>query len=498
MKMNNLFKQTSLVAAMALTLSACGGGSTDLGGGQDIAGIGGSGFVSSGTITGFGSVIVNGVRFNTDSAEFNVEGDKGAETDLDLGMIVQVQGTINSDGTTGTATAVYFDDELQGPITEITAVDAISKTRSFKLLGTTVIIDNNTTFDIDEGIPTGTTFNLETIKNDNNVEISGLFNADGALIATRVELKDITFDTASIVEIEGKVSELTATGFKIGNINIDNSNAKLDSFPSGTVLANGQKVEVEGTFNAQNNTLSATEIEYEDYSLPDTEEIEIEGIVTDFTDSSSFKVNGISVNAANAIFEDGAAVAGLKDNLHIEVEGKIVNGVLIAEEIEFEDGNIEVHAKISSIDVTNNSFKLQPFANSAEITVSVSYGTQFEDEVNDNSAKTFNINNLVVGNFVEVEGKTPTANGFKANYVTVEEQGEVIIQGYVQAYPTTGGIKVLGVTFSFDNNTEFKDASGNDVAKLRFKEAAVIGTLVSIKDENSDGIAEEAEVETED
>lgn len=218
---------------MALTLSACGGGSTDSGGGQDTAGIGGSGFVSSGTITGFGSVIVNGVRFNTDSAKFNIEGVKGAETDLGLGMIVQVQGTINSDGTTGTATAVYFDDELQGPITEITAFDAASKTRSFKLLGTTVIIDNNTTFDTDEGVPTGTTFNLKDIKNDNNVEISGLFNADGALIATRVELKDITFDTASIVEIEGKVSELTATGFKIGNINIDNSNAKLNSFPSG-------------------------------------------------------------------------------------------------------------------------------------------------------------------------------------------------------------------------------------------------------------------------
>ena len=51
--MNTLLTKSALSATIALTLVACGGG--DSGG---IAGIGGSGFTSSGSVTGFGSVLL--------------------------------------------------------------------------------------------------------------------------------------------------------------------------------------------------------------------------------------------------------------------------------------------------------------------------------------------------------------------------------------------------------------------------------------------------------
>ena len=61
----------SLTALAALLLASCGGGG-DSGGSPPIGGIQGSGrMVSIGTITGFGSIFVNGVEFATTGAQID-------------------------------------------------------------------------------------------------------------------------------------------------------------------------------------------------------------------------------------------------------------------------------------------------------------------------------------------------------------------------------------------------------------------------------------------
>ena len=67
----------------------CGGGG---GGGSDgTSGGGSTSGVSQGQIEGFGSVFVNGVEWETDSAEFEIEGSPGfSESDLQIGMLVKV------------------------------------------------------------------------------------------------------------------------------------------------------------------------------------------------------------------------------------------------------------------------------------------------------------------------------------------------------------------------------------------------------------------------
>ena len=87
-----------LMAAAAALLSACGGGGSDAG----VAGAGGGGggipaatAVSYGTITQFGSIWVNGVEFSTSNASFRVKGQPGAASDLRIGMVVRVDGSIN-------------------------------------------------------------------------------------------------------------------------------------------------------------------------------------------------------------------------------------------------------------------------------------------------------------------------------------------------------------------------------------------------------------------
>ncbi len=55
-------------------------------------------------------------RDETDEAAFNVDDNLDAlESDLDLGMVVAVTGTVDDDGVTGTADNITFDHELEGP-----------------------------------------------------------------------------------------------------------------------------------------------------------------------------------------------------------------------------------------------------------------------------------------------------------------------------------------------------------------------------------------------
>src|SRR5688572_4894453 len=79
---------------MSACLAGCGGGG--------FAGIDGSGakpeLSATGPINGFGSVIVNGVHYNTDNARVLVRGELADEVDLNVGDYVTVVGGTNDQG----------------------------------------------------------------------------------------------------------------------------------------------------------------------------------------------------------------------------------------------------------------------------------------------------------------------------------------------------------------------------------------------------------------
>ena len=113
----------ALAALAAALLVACGFTQT--------AGIQGSGApvattsTVSGPITGFGSVFVNGVEYATSAAQITINGQSGTEAQLRAGEIVTLQGTVNSDGTTGAATTLNLNCDypvLDGKMRELDAV----------------------------------------------------------------------------------------------------------------------------------------------------------------------------------------------------------------------------------------------------------------------------------------------------------------------------------------------------------------------------------------
>lgn len=485
--MNTLLSKSSLSTAIALTLVACAG---DSGG---LAGIGGSGFISSGSVTAFGSVFVNGVEFETGNTVFDIDDSgSGSQDDLAIGMVVTVNGTVNADGITGTATSISFDDQLQGPVSNLSAPDADGDNRTFTVLGTLVHISAiDTTFDV-TGILGNTAFSFDLIANANNVEISGFFNTDGELVATRVELKAATFSTGDVVELKGTISGFTDisspfTLAGLNNISINATAAVLDDLPNG--LSNAAAVEVKGTCTDTScSVLNASRVEGQN-GFADADKISVEGLITDWVSSSNFKVNGISINASSAILSP--AVLVLNNGVRVEVEGPISNNVINALTVELRGGSAKVHATVSSVDATTGDFVVT--INAQPITVTVTSSTEMKDTV-------------TVGNFVRVRGFENSSSGMTANRVEVRQDDDVIVQGKLQSIDKDVTISVLGVSFQIDdtpaNNaeTEFEDAADMEITQDQFIAAAPAGTLVKVKDKNGgsqvlNGVADEIEIE---
>jgi hypothetical protein len=77
-----------------------------------------------GQITGFGSVYVNGIEFDTAGASYEVDDALASDDDaLAVGMVVKVEGSVNADGLTGTAFSVSYDDDIEGVVEDLTATD---------------------------------------------------------------------------------------------------------------------------------------------------------------------------------------------------------------------------------------------------------------------------------------------------------------------------------------------------------------------------------------
>ena len=192
----------------------------------------------------------------------------------------------------------------------------------------------------------------------------------------------------------------------------------------------------------------------------------------------------------------------LANDLHIEAEGAIVNGTLIAKEIKLEDGTIRVHATVTSVDIAGSTFTVTPVASQPSITVTVTTDTQLQDDVNE--IEPFTLNNLVANtDFVEVSGFDDGNGGITATEVDVKEPDDVIVQGNLQAFVLNDSIQILGVTFTIDDNneTDFEDTADTPITQDQFRDhGRTVGTLVKVKDKEINGvlngIADEIEIET--
>lgn len=482
--MKSLFLKSIIPVIITAGIVACSGG-----GGNQVAGIGGSGYISDGTVTGFGSVFVNGVEFETNSSTFEVEDNVGAiQSDLRIGMVVQVNGSVNPDGISGTATNIHYSDDLEGPITVITE-NADFTEKTLTVLGKTVVIHNA------DSVYESTTYAALAV--GNVIEISGYYDNAGVLRASYIEFKSISSNASNIFEIAGVISGLSGETFTVQGVNIDATTATKSNLPNG--LQNGLVVEIKGTFVA--GTITATEIEGNDSELlDDGSEVSVEGYITDYVSDSDFKINGQQINASSASLIPATLV--LQNGIKVEAEGAVDNGVLVATEIESRSGNSEVTAVVNGVDTVNNRLTVSIVASEPSITVQLTTATLTEDELSENQ---LDLSLIAVGtDFVEVRGFESGVSTITATRVKRVTGEKTELQGVITGKVDNTSITVLGIVFPVDINTEYEDEFEVTIPDFfsLFPDTIILDqSIISIEDAlipdtNPVGFADSVEIES--
>ncbi|MFL1467656.1 DUF5666 domain-containing protein [Marinobacter sp. HN1S83] len=492
----------------ALLLSGCGGG----GGGDDLGvadgGIRGTG-ASVGPVSGFGSVFVNGIRFETDG---NVVSDDGitSENQLDKGMILRVDGEWRNDGE-GTAERVEYDDTFRGEIVIVAETldpddSTIRESVTFTVYGQTVVADKQTVF---RGL------SLQTLDDGDFVRVSGwrLPDPDGRYRASYVGSLEAS---PNDVEIEGRIDEnsvdisqnrFSINGFPVG---YDNTTTFGGGLTESDLRDPGLVVEVEGRigFVGGDTGLIASNIEQDEtrrYQRGDDDDIEFAGpVATAFDDAdSTFTINGLTVVVPDDdVFEDGLAGADLQPGLLIQVEGSfLADGRVEAAKIEIRDANAEVEGRINqaSIDFSASTFLV------GGVLVQVTPLTIITDDNDDQRIGLADLNGAFE---VEVEGIERSTEGgevfLEATKVEREEEddldNEYEVTGRLGAIDDTT-ITVLGVRIrAVEGETGFEDTQ-RDQLKADFDsgERPLVEVDYAEQPANSGNfIADEVELEEED
>lgn len=483
--MERLIRKLTLVVALA-GLAACGGGGETVETQPPPSSSTPTPIVAVGPISNFGSIVVNGVRYNTDNASFSIDGVNGTQSDLSVGHVVSVSGSVNSDGTTGTANQVMFDDLVKGPVHSI---DTAAST--LVVLGQAVLVTAGTSFD-DDFSPSS----LDGVSVGQIVEVSGQFDGDGNVVASRIEPKP----AGTQYEVHGTVSALDTVGmtFQLNALVVDYSAAVLDDFPNG-MIADGDFVEAKGTTLGASGELLASKVELES-AIPgadDGDYVEVEGYITRFESIEDFDVGMQPVTTTSATrYEDGSA-SDLGLNVKVEVEGRIdSNGVLVADEVEIERAKaVRISANVDSTNSAANSVVMLGIA------VKVDSQTRMEDK-SDAEVSSFGIADVNAGDYVEARGtEMPAGSGevLAARFEREDSDEEAILQGFVESIDGTT-LRILGVTIETNSGTEFEDDNGTYISSTEFFSRLTIGSLVKAKGaEVSDTtiVAREVEFETE-
>ena len=475
-----------LFMSLPLWLAGCGGGG---GGGTDSvsATTSGSGSVgiSSGTITGFGSVFVNGVKFNTDSAsDFRGDDQLNDVRELEIGMIVRVEGSIDD----RIASSVHFEEDVKGP------ADGPAVGDSFSVMGQTVITDAATVFN---------NTSLADIATGDILEVSGLRNANDDIVARFVERKN---DPANVnrYSVIGNVRDLDTIGkrFRVDDLTVSYGAADVNNLASGNP-AEGQLVEVKDDAKAylpDSRNLIATKIEPQNRlgeAAAFGAKAEIESIVTRVISGNEFEIGDILVRTnTSTLF-----LFGTPDNIvvgaRLEAEGLInSDNELEAIKIKFEDNDARIQASVDfdGVDTANGTVTL------LGIPVTITDQTDMEDKRDDVSP--FSLSDIQADDYLEIRGFIGANGAFVATELRRDDNdSKVEIRGPAsQKDPVAGTVTVLGVTVNSSGSTQFRGFDDQPITASQFFDAIVEGlTVVQAKwDPFTDVSAPVQELELED
>lgn len=416
--------------------------------------------ISIGTITSFGQVfvnaiLVNGIEYDLSQAEIIINGQSTPAADLQLGMIVQIQGTIDEDHNTGTANQVEVNDNVVGPVQSIDEIN-----NSLILLGQTVKIDPFTIFD---GFA-----DISELKIDHILAVSGLTDESGQILATRIALVSPPnqFQVRSRASLDAV--KQTAT---IGDLIVDCSQTPFEVITTAEnqlINVKGKLVEDRfGSLLIAEQCYLVEPIEWNNFAT-----IQLEGIITRFNTYADFEVDHLPVTVNRETQFQFGIVIDLALGSRLRVKGyRDEDGVLMAETIQFSHPthypSISIKAPIEMIVADDKQISL--------LGIPLQW---FEDTVViDNQAQDMNFywQDLRIGDWVQVHGfidlDTHLAVIEQLQLQVVQFGENVELIGHPETIAEdTRTLNFFGVTVMADNRTSYQD---NRTAGVSFNSGGI-------------------------
>lgn len=468
----NIRVTSLLTALLGAVLVACGSGgdsgSASTVGGGPAAGSGSSssaasaasapaGLSSTGTISAFGSVFINGNHFSVSGAQITIDDDPVTEQDLRVGHTATVTGTAAVGAGLATATLVAVRSQVVGAVASVNAAGS-----SFVVLGQTVKVNSDTSF--------GTVItpaDITGIRAGDLVAVFGPVAADGSITARRIDRAP----AAMGLRVAGTLSSVntTARTFKINSLTVDYSAATLLGY-SGSVPANGDVVQVRGTVvNATTGALTATSVARParpSASAPSAI-VEFEGLVTRFASLTDFDIGGQKVTTTSATQYVNGSSADIALNANVEARGTINSaGVLVASVIDaHNNSHLALNATITALNSSAGTITV------LGTTVVINTLTRLED-LGATRIRNFAFGDLRIGDNVMVVGYEKPAGQVTATLLTrLPVATGITVSGPFTA-ATAPQFKVLGVTVNAASATFYADRNATLTSAAFFSQAA--------------------------
>lgn len=460
---NSVYVRVRTIIAIVATLliaAACGGGSdmSSSGTGSPVVNVG-SGGSGSGVITGFGSLIVDGMRRDDSTASYMSEREQGpamamAATGATVGHNVE----FSYDGS-GNMMAALISPELVGAVTAV-------GTNSVTVLGTNVLINS------DAALGPVTRFigyaSLAAIKIGDRVEVHGLLKTDSQGAVSLQATLIVQTPSATGVRLTGYVTQYDATAgtFAIGANVVKIGSATI--VPAGTALANGELVTVWSNAEPVGNTIAASTIRVK-WLAGAARNVTVSGAIANFTSAASFQIRNLIVDASKAVIAPSGVTLGAGKYV-------VVVGVLEAGSNKLNATSVTVFTAAAPTTVELHG-TVANFVSASSFTV--------RGVVVDASAATFTggtAAQLANGTFVEVRG-TVDNNLVKATTVAIQAlnpmqapPGSVVeMGGMITSYNAANGSYTMmtasgasisgtmGSSMSYSNGTAANFAPGQAV-----------------------------------
>jgi Domain of unknown function (DUF5666) len=339
----------ALLGVAALLLTGCGNGGSSAPSTVAGGGIGGTG---KGTVTGYGSVILDGTR------EFEIAGQTdirldGAPTDettlrgLGIGLVARVivGSDVDADFTRGTALSIDVDRLAIGPVT--------APGPGLQVLGQAVVVPADAVL-----VPAD--LDLSTLTDQDVLAVSGYASADNVLLATRLE----RLSAAPEWKLTGPVSGLLpGVSLLIGTQAV--SLAGVSPADCGAGLANGDWVDIravpDASFLAGSTLSGVTSLTCFDPHLPPPPGLvrgsvpaSINGLVSsDPVLLPLFAVEGQDVLVNGGTIYHGGAPEDISTGVQLQVQGMLdlATGILTAKQVRFAQVRVRIRAPLNPGDV---------------------------------------------------------------------------------------------------------------------------------------------------